>query len=164
MRIGLLAVAFVACSAESQGVFVPAPDDVAIDPADPPTDPDPVDPLEVMSSKKCPSDPTVLSPKGLTFVIHVSKDKDNAAREVKHLKEVKAYLRARDVFMIEHGSAAVADLRALFPCNRFHYIAYPDEMKDALATGDGVGGIAVDWEGNAVDTHGLSWSCLLYTS
>jgi hypothetical protein len=150
-------VLLVACSSapEPAGVFQPAADDEALDPSDPPLDPDPA---EVLSSKKCGDMPDELSPKGLTFVLHVSKDKDNAAREVKHLKEVKSYLRQRDVFMIEHGSPAVAELRDTFPCNRFHYIAYPDEMAAALATGDGISGIAVDWEGAAVDSHGLGWS------
>src|SRR4051812_8200314 len=120
MRILSLAIlAVLACSSAPApaGVFEPATDDEALDPSDPPLDPDP---LEALSSKKCGDAPDVLSPKGLTFVLHVSKDKDNAAREVKHLKEVKAYLRERDVFMIEHGSPAVSDLRAMFPCNRFH--------------------------------------------
>jgi len=154
MRVLLLAM-LAACSTSSQGVFEPASDDAVLDPADPPTDPAP---LEVMSAKKCPDAPDLLSPKGLTSGLHVSKNKDNAAREVKHLKEVKAYLRMRDVFMIEHGSPAVEQIRAEFPCNRIHYIAYPDEMKAALATGDGIDGIAVDWEGDAVNAHGLSWS------
>lgn len=158
MRFVLVLAALVACSSapETPGVFQSAPDDADVDPADPPTDPDPVDTLS--STTKCPDAPTLLSPQGLTFVLHVSKDAKNAAAEVKHLAEVKRYLRARDVFMIEHGSPAVAELRAMFPCNRFHDIAFPDETSAALATGGGVEGIAVDWEGAAVDAHRLSWS------
>lgn len=159
MRFGWCVFAsLVACSSApaSPGVFQPSPDDTDVDPADPPTDPDPVEPLA--STTKCPDEPSVLSPMGLTFVLHVSRDAGNAADEVKHLDQLKGYIRTRDVFMIEHGSPAVTDLRAIFPCNRFHFIAFPDEMSTALATGRGVEGVAVDWEGDAVDSHGLSWS------
>ena len=155
-----LFASLVACSAapttSGGGVFQPATDDVTVDPVDPPTDPDPID--APASSTKCPDAPAVLSPVGLTFVLHVSRDAANAADEVKHLGELTKYIRARDVFMIEHGSPAVASLRAMFPCNRFHEIAFPDGMKNALSTGGGVGGVAVDWEGDAVDGHRLLWS------
>jgi hypothetical protein len=165
-----LVVALAACGSSDEdiaetGEFLSLSDDVIVDPSDPPLLPDPLgewhapDNLEIQSGKvHCGASPDTLSPKGLTFVIHVSKDKDNAAREVDHLEHVRAHLRARDVFMIEHGSPAVAELRAQFPCNRIHYIAYPDEMKDALQTNDGVEGIAVDWEGGAVVSHGALWN------
>src|SRR5262249_23300369 len=97
-------------------------------------------------------------PKGLTFVLHVSKRADNAAREVNHIADVRRYLRVRDVFMIEHGSPYVDYVRAMFPCNRVYYIAYPDEMGAALATGDGIDGIAGDGEGGAVTSNGQAWS------
>ena len=147
------------------GPFVPEADDEAIDPTDPPIDPDPVDDSETLSpspigtiSATCPKEPGVLSPKGLTFVIHISKNADNAAREVNHIADVRRYLRVRDVFMIEHGSPYVEYVRAMFPCNRIYFIAYPDEMSAALSTGDGVDGIAVDREGGAVTSNGQGWS------
>jgi hypothetical protein len=148
------------------GPFVPSAADEAIDPNDPPIDPDPDDPEETLTasvttkgfSSTCPATPTVLSPKGLTFVLHLSREADVAAREVGHLTEVRRYLRTRDVFMIEHGSPYVENVRAMFPCNRIDFIAYPDEMGAALSTGDGVDGIAVDWEGASVTANGQAWS------
>jgi hypothetical protein len=170
--LGLL-VAFPACAVdtsdpEPSGQFVPEPDDEVLDAADPPTDPDPIDDEEFGTSAealssggaqgKCNAPSALLSPKGLTFVIHVSKHADKANRELAHLKKIRHYLRARDIFMIEHGSPVVNALHQLFPCNRFHYIAYPDEMAAALATGDGVDGIAVDWEGGFVESHSQGYS------
>lgn len=159
-RTGFLVgvIALMACSSatteEEDGIYTPSADDSALKGGDPPGNPDPLED----SSTKCGKEPALLSPVGLTFVFHVSKDPENAAREVKHLGNMRAYVRDRDVFMIEHGSSAVQKLRALFPCNRVHYIAYPDEMNHALSTGDAVDGIAVDWEGDSVDSHSLGWS------
>lgn len=141
----------LACGAAEGDADAPATDEDALKKDNP-------DPPEPKSNGKCAKEPSSLSPMGLTLIIHVSKDEENGAREVRHLKDMKAYVRERDVFMIEHGSTAVGRLRDLFPCNRFDYIAYPDEIKDALATGDGVDGIAVDWEGGAVDSHGFGWN------
>ena len=141
--------------------FATDPDDEAIDPNDPPTDPDPTGEVEsdlrTAEGAKC-NKPELLSPTGLTLVIHVSKDDKNGPRAVAHLKSLRRFLRARDVFVIERGSPWVNELRAAFRCNRFHYIAYPDEMAGALDTGPGIDGIAVDWEGGQVEGHSQAWS------
>jgi hypothetical protein len=150
---------------EASGTFTPEPDDESVEPSDPPTDPDPSDAgaatSEValsVSGAGCAAPSPLLSPQGLTFVIHVSKHAQQAQSELAHLKKLAPYLRDRDVFMIEHGSPVVQALRKAFPCNRFHVLAYPDGMQAALATGAGVAGIAVDWEGGAVDSHSQAWS------
>ncbi len=151
------------------GPFVPSPDDETLESTDPPVSPDADDAPVVLdeagttmttkgAGPKCPPASSVLSPTGLTFVLHVSKHPEHAAREVRHLQDLRRYLRARDVFMVERGSPYVAKLRESFPCNRIHFIAYPDEMHDALTTGEGIDGIAVDWEGGAVMSHSASWS------
>lgn len=145
------------------GPFVPSEEDETLIDGDPPTDPDPIDDDEsalhtTSTSEGCRTTSKLLSPKGLTFVIHVSKHAGNAAREVEHLEALRRYIRARDVFMIEHGSPQVSKLRELFPCNRFHFIAYPAEMDAALSTGDGIDGISVDWEGSSVDANSSGWS------
>jgi hypothetical protein len=99
-----------------------------------------------------------LSPKGLTSVFHISKRGANADRALEHLKTMRRYIRARDIFMVEERSDVIDKLHAVFPCNRFHYIAYPDEMKSALATGGLIDGIAVDWEGATVEANSQAYS------
>ncbi len=170
MVIGALTLA--GCTADvtdevagPSGDFVPAPDDEILDPADPPTDPDPetdeanlAESDSALSSQNCPVPSSKLSPVGLTFVIHVSKHEGWAKQELGHLEKIKNYLRARDIFMIEGGSPIVAELRQVFPCNRFHFIAYPSEMPKALGTGEGIDGIAIDWEGANVTYHSQAWT------
>ena len=150
------------------GPFVPSVDDETLVEGDPPLAPD-ADDDEVGetaaltikgTAPKCPAFTNTLSPKGLTLVLHVSKHPEHAEREVRHLHDVRRYVRVRDVFMIERGSPYVRKIREMFPCNRVHFIAYPDEMHDALTTGEGVDGIAVDWEGGAVVSHSASWSAV----
>src|SRR5262249_16862702 len=126
--LSVFTVALIGCEAEPEetaGPFVPSPDDEAIDLADPPTDPDPADPSALVPEAQACPQRNNLSPKGLTFVIHVSKDADNAQRALDHLRALRHYIRARDVFMVEHRAPVIDQLHDLFPCNRFHYIAYP---------------------------------------
>jgi hypothetical protein len=161
-RIGLLALLawmLAACAVGSgaedeelgeTGSFIVSADDEALDPSDPPVNPDPKDPIQRAA---CPERSKILGPTGLTFVIHISKFAERAERELEHLKKVQDYLRARDVFMVERTSPILDRLRALFPCNAMHFIAYPDEMDAALGTGGRIDGIAVDWEGGVVDHH-----------
>lgn len=159
---------------DTPGAFVPSTDDELVDASDPPSDPDPVDPdddalgiatasLSPRSGGAAGAAPAcltrrTLSPNGLTFVIHISKRGANADREFDHLKAMRRYVRARDIFMVEERSDVIDRLHAEFPCNRFHFIAYPSEMKAALATGDRIDGIAVDWEGATVEANSKSWS------
>jgi hypothetical protein len=136
-----------------QGSFTPDPDDEAVDPSDPPVDPDPFDDGDetgVELAATCPARSMTLSPKGLTFVIHISKDSDQADRALEQLEQIRPLIRARDVFMVERKAPVLASLRALFPCNDIHFIAYPDEFAAALDAGDLVDGIAIDWEGGDV--------------
>lgn len=174
---------------ESTGEFLSSPEDEIVDPEDPPDTPDPdVDDgsddapqpsntvTSALSTKKkrkkhrkggtpdnggmgCGT-ANALSPAGLSLVIHVSKDDANAERLVRHLTDMKSFVRQRDVFMIDHGSPAVAQLRALFPCNRFHeFVREPNQLADTLATaGDGVEAIAVDWELAEIRTQSQGWS------
>ncbi len=134
-----------------------------IDAAEPRASFDAATPIEAdandaATSVACPEDPSVLSPEGVTFVIHVSEREAQAAAEVMHLEEIRGFLRPRDIFMIERRSTHVQRIQQMFPCNRVHFIAYPDEMDRALRTGPDISGIVVDWEGAAVDSHTLSWS------
>jgi hypothetical protein len=175
--LSMLVLGAVACGSPSSdedldvaGSFLSSPDDEAIDASDPPTNPDPADddePLATSSTQaqaggqggaKCAQRSATLSPKGLTFVIHVSKRAEKAQDELRHLRAVARYVRDRDIFMIERTSPVVAQLRETFPCNRFDYIAYPDEMDAALATGEGIDGIAVDWEGTLVEANSQAYS------
>jgi hypothetical protein len=176
--LSMLVLGAVACGGPSSdedldvaGSFLSSADDESIDPSDPPTDPDPADDdpgaISTASTQAqaggqagaaCAKRSATLSPKGLTFVIHVSKKADKAADELRHLRSLVRYIRDRDIFMIERNSPVVAALRETFPCNRFDYIAYPDEMEAALATGDGIDGIAVDWEGDFVEAHSQAFS------
>jgi hypothetical protein len=132
---------------EEPGPFVPELDDEAVDPEDPPIDPDPAeDDLEALSRSACPARARLLSPKGLTFVIHISKRDENGWDALRQLRDVRHLLRARDVFMIERRSPVVQALREEFPCNEIHFIAYPEELANAYDNLDIVDGIAVDWE------------------
>jgi len=175
-----LVLALSACSDaatsddDAPGEFVARSEDELVDAGDPPTDPDPLDPdddaigiADSTVSTRAGTGPgggpacvarQALSPKGLTFVIHISKRGANADRALDHLKTFRRYIRARDIFMVEERSDVVDRLHAQFPCNRFHYIAYPDEMKAALATGGLIDGIAVDWEGGKVEASSPAWS------
>ncbi|HEY5920147.1 MAG TPA: hypothetical protein VIV11_00695 [Kofleriaceae bacterium] len=175
--LSLFAV-IAACAEPADGVFVPEPDDEEIDPADPPLDPDPLDTEEFTPSDeelaalpelptddealeikaRCPKRPARLSPVGLTFVIHISKHEDEAGAALRQLKDVRRFIRARDIFMIERKAPVVAALRRVFPCNDFHFIAYPDELDNAFALGKLVDGIAVDWEGAGVWSNPQSFS------
>jgi hypothetical protein len=160
---------------EASGPFIASADDEMVDASDPPTDPDPLDEddvdfatsgLSVQGGGAAPAGGAspkclkrqALSPKGLTFVLHISKNKENAERNFNHLKALRRYVRARDIFMVEERSPVLERLHEVFPCNRFHYIAYPDEMQKALATGNLIDGIAVDWEGGHVESHSQAWS------
>ena len=149
---------------EEEGVFQSLPDDEALEADDPPTNPDPENdelllgessPLSIQkngaAAGACPKF-KAMSPAGLTFVYHVSKQPEEAERAFRHFQDFKGYVRSRDVFMIEGKSPIVTKLRALFPCNRFHVIAYPHEMQNALGL-DNVDGVALDWEEN-IALHG----------
>lgn len=160
--LGLLAMALVACATDTASddeqvgastEFLTSPDDEALDPKDPPVNPDPTDPIQRSAAENCPTRSKLLGPKGLTFVIHISKFAEKAEQELKHLEAVQPYLRARDVFMVERTSPVLDRLQKLFPCNAMHLIAFPDDLDRALGTGDRIDGIAVDWEGANVDTH-----------
>src|SRR5678816_4578376 len=100
---------------------------------------------------------TKVSPKGLTFVIHISKHDDSAWAAYHQLKDVKNLIRARDIFMIERKHPVLYALRTTFPCNDFHFIAFPDELDKAYAAEPLIDGIAVDWEGGGVSNNSQSW-------
>jgi len=153
-----LAVLLAGCAGtldEEGGPFVPSPDDEAVDPDDPPTDPDPDAAAELDAG--CAARSWILSPDGLTLVFHISKDEDNAWAAYNQLTAKAHLVRPRDIFMIERKSPVLAALREAFPCNHVHFIAYPDELESAYATGDLIDGIAVDWEGG-VWNNPPSWS------
>ncbi len=178
--LGLAAVVLAASACgdastkdDEVGEFVARSEDELTDGSDPPTDPDPLDAdddaIGIASSSVgirgagAPGAPAcvarqALSPKGLSFVIHISKRGANADRAFQHLKDLRRYIRARDIFMVEERSDVIERLHAVFPCNRFHFIAYPDEMKSAIQTGDRIDGIAVDWEGAKVEANSQAWS------
>jgi hypothetical protein len=168
--------------------FLSSNEDEVIDPADPPDDPDPqLDAEEI--SVAAPAGNTVssglskkkkkhkkggkpdnggmacgtanaLSPAGLTFVFHVSKDDATAMRMVSHLRQSKGFIRDRDVFMVDHGSPAVGELRKMFPCNRFHaFVRQPNQLADTMKNlGDGYEAIAVDWELYEIRSQSQAWS------
>jgi len=151
----------------TDAAFVTSNDDEALDPNDPPTDPDPFDAVEEASlapragganGQQCVPRSKTLSPKGLTLVIHVPKNPANAQKAYDHLSAMRRYIRARDIFMVERGSPVNVKLHELFPCNAFHFIAYPGELDTALQTGDLMDGIAVDWEGGQVDGNSQAFS------
>jgi len=136
----------------TDAAFLSAADDETLDAADPPNNPDPPE------RTACKARGKTLSPEGMTFVIHISRKADKAAKELDHLKKVRGYIRARDIFMIEKGSPIDGKLHELFPCNSFHFIAYPDEFDDAMKSGDLVDGISIDWEGSQVDGNSQAFS------
>lgn len=147
--------------------FVKSREDEVLDPADPPNDPDPADdPIAVANiatqgnggNGGCAKRSDVLSPKGLTLVIHISKDKGNGEDAVRHLVNMRGYLRARDIFMVERTTPMLDQLQKTFPCNSFHFIAYPSEVDNALQTGGRIDGIAMDWEGGQVEGNGVGYS------
>lgn len=161
---------------QPSGPFVSEPEDEAIDPADPPTDPDPADDDDdgvemgagsvapqggAQASRRpatCKERKKTLSPKGMTFVLHISKFGDQANAALEHLKKVQSYIRPRDIFMVERSSQINARLRALFPCNKIHFIAFPEELDTAFESGSLIDGIAVDWEGDHVDGNSQAYS------
>ena len=103
----------------------------------------------------CPKRAAILSPKGLTFVIHISKTFGHEA--VDQLTSLKSSVRARDIFMIEEKSPVLHELRVAFPCNDIHFIAYPSQFQNALEAADLVDGISIDWE-LGVANHPESWT------
>jgi hypothetical protein len=139
---------------EEGGPFVPSPEDETVDPADPPTDPDPEG---VEGAVGCPPRSWILSPAGLTLVFHISKQEDNGWAAYNQLLAKAHLVRARDIFMIERKAPVVNALREAFPCNQVHFIAYPEELDNAYATADLIDGIAVDWE-RGVWSNPPSWS------
>jgi len=147
----LLAASCTGAIGDEGGPFVPSADDEAVDPADPPTDPDPE------SAETCEPRSWILSPGGLTLVFHISKEDDSAQAAYEQLLAKAHLVRARDIFMIERTSPVVDALREAFPCNHIHFIAYPEELDNAYAAGDAIDGIAVDWEGG-VWNNPASWS------
>jgi len=106
----------------------------------------------------CPQQTRALSPGGLTFAIHISKKEDEGWDAVRQLRDVRHLIRARDVFVIERDAPWVRVLRRHFPCNEFHYIAYPDELDSAYAAAPVLDGVIVDWEGGQVDTNPQSFT------
>jgi len=138
---------------EESGPFVPGPDDEVVDPEDPPTDPDP----EAAEQAGCAPRSWILSPDGLTFVFHISKEEDHAWAAYKQITAKAHLVRARDIFMIERKSPVVQALRDAFPCNHIHFIAYPEELDAAYQADHLIDGIAVDWEGG-VWNNPPSWS------
>ena len=103
LLVGLADLAGLAgCTDPGDGVFVPESDDELIDPDDPPIDPDPVDTEEhvltddelaaapelatdddvIALKASCPKRAARLSPRGLTFVIHVPR-KDDVSRTLR---------------------------------------------------------------------------------
>lgn len=155
--VGALLVA-AACAGPDEGEdeggpFVPTPEDEAVDPADPPTDPDP----EAAEEVACQPRSWILSPAGLTLVFHISKDEESAWVAYHQLVEKAHLVRARDIFMIERKSPVVSALRGAFPCNHIHFIAYPDELEAAYDAANLIDGIAVDWE-EGLWNNPPSWS------
>jgi hypothetical protein len=142
---------------EEAGPFVPDPDDEAVDPDDPPTDPDPDSEAGAVDAAACTPRSWILSPAGLTFVFHIRKDEEHAWAAYHQLVAKAHLVRPRDIFMIERKSPVVSELRAAFPCNHIHFIAYPDELDAAYDAQDLVDGIAVDWEGG-VWNNPPAWS------
>jgi hypothetical protein len=148
------------------GAFLSDSEDEILDPNDPPTNPDPAgDEATAVTPQAngsngaaCRARGADLSPQGLTFVIHVSDRGKLANDAIAHLKKIRRYIRARDIFMVERSNALNAELHALFPCNKIHFIAYPDELGAALASGDLIDGIAIDWEGDTVDRSSQAYS------
>ncbi len=147
--------------------FVASPDDEVLDPDDPPNDPDPIETddepsaggLQTLAGRPaCKPRSKTLSPRGLTLIIHVPKHPGNAQKAYEHLRSMRGYIRARDIFMIERGSPVNQKLHELFPCNAFHFIAYPAEVERALDTGELIDGIAIDWEGGHVDGNSQAYS------
>jgi hypothetical protein len=129
------------------GTFQALSGDEAIDPSDPPTDPDPSDAqgyVEASAPKAaCPSFDK-LSPTGLTFVIDIVD-----ASQLDDLLNVKDYIRARDVFVVRASSGPVDALEKQFPCNRVMALVFPDELKDlASLHAQGVTTAIIDWEGS----------------
>jgi hypothetical protein len=165
------ALILAACASDPDG-FTSEPEDEAVDPDDPPVDPDPIDATEgiptdvgtitsdeqaIAIKASCPKRSRTLSPKGLTFVIHISKDPDNAQLAYQQLSDVRHLIRPRDIFMIERKSPVLLALRQLFPCNDFHFIAYPEELGAAYDAVNIIDGIAVDWE-RGLWAHPQSWT------
>lgn len=149
----LVAAACAGPDEEEGGPFVPAPADEAVDPADPPTDPDP----RAAEEAACQPRSWILSPAGLTLVFHISKDEESAWVAYHQLVEKAHLVRARDIFMIERKSPVVSALRSAFPCNHIHFIAYPDELEAAYDAAGLIDGIAVDWE-EGLWNNPPSWS------
>ena len=157
--VALLAASCAGDVDDEGGPFAPDPGDEAVDPDDPPTDPDPEwaeDPASSLGAP-CPARSWILSPAGLTFVFHISKDESNAWAAYHQLVDKAHLVRARDIFMIERKSPVVAALRGSFPCNHIHFIAYPEELDAAYQAGDLIDGIAVDWE-DGLWNNPPSWS------
>ena len=159
MVVALAVVVLASCaggSIDEGGPFVPEPGDETVDPDDPPTDPDP-GAEEELAGATCAPRSWILSPAGLTLVFHISKDEANAWLAYHQLVDKAHLVRARDIFMIERKSPVVSALRAAFPCNQIHFIAYPEEIDAAYDMADSIDGIAVDWEGG-VWNNPPSWS------
>src|SRR5205085_8338483 len=102
---------------EAIGAFAPDPGDETLDPADPPTSPDPaasgaaLRPLDANGNgggARCEPRGRRLSPTGLTFVLHISDRKRNAADELQDLVKIRRYLRDRDWFMVDAGGDVIA--------------------------------------------------------
>lgn len=180
-RCFVIPVLIAGCASDSAPGFVPDSDDETLDPSDPPVDPDPLDPAELLPPDDgtpvdampdaiptddellalraaCPKRTRTLSPSGLTFAIHISKKEDEGWAAYHQLRAVRHLIRARDVFVIERFAPWVHALRKYFPCNEFHYIAYPDELDSAYVAAPLLAGIIVDWEGGQVDTNPQSFS------
>jgi hypothetical protein len=178
LAISLLgSIVLAGCTAEVPAFLTDA-DDEAVDPGDPPIAPDPSDGSETLHADvvtapdtetptdaelaamraACPKQTRTLSTQGLTFAIHISKKDTEGWDAVRQLHDVRNLIRARDVFVIERDAPWVRVLRRHFPCNEFHYIAYPDELDSAYAAAPVLDGIIVDWEGGAVDTNPQSFT------
>jgi hypothetical protein len=180
-RFFVVSILIAGCATNSAPGFVPDPDDETLDPSDPPVDPDPSNPAELLPPDdgtpvdampdtipsddellalraSCPRQTRTLSPTGLTFAIHISKKEDEGWDAYHQLRAVRHLIRARDVFVIESSSPWVRALQKHFPCNEVHYIAYPDELDAAYAAASLLDGIIVDWEGGQVDTNPQSYS------
>jgi hypothetical protein len=165
----------VGCTDEGDGVFVAEADDEAVDPDDPPDEPDPlldseqlpdvvgseVVPTEeqvIAAKAQCPKQTRTLSPAGLTFAIHISKKEDNGWAAYRQLRRVRHLIRARDVFVIEGKSPWVLALQNAFPCNEVHLIAYPEEVDKAYEMLGLIDSVAVDWERAVVWTSPQSFT------
>ncbi len=145
--------------------FTAEADDETIDPEDPPTDPDPdgeeievaagggvsvqdIDPLgaDVSGSKGgCPKF-SKLSPRGLTFAFDVVDQE-----QLKHLLEMKRYIRVRDIFVLRINGFPKEALQKHFPCNRTIALVWPDEtarLGEMKKANPWIDGAAIDWEGN----------------